>query len=235
MHPTIEICVEGLEGARIAIEAGADRLEINSALALDGLTPALEDLSAARKLTTIPIIAMLRPHANGFVYDQADKLSMLRHLEQLLASGADGVAVGGLTESNEIDRKFMSDVRSNSVGKTLVMHRAFDELSDQAQGLEQLIDLGVDRVLTSGGQPTAQLGADSLQQLQQQSRGRIEILPGAGIRPSNALEILRTSRCNQLHGTFKQPRTDRILPDSDVIAELKALLSSPSVQANSEV
>ena len=100
MHPIVEICVEGLEGARVAIEAGADRLEINSALALDGLTPALEDLSAARKLTTIPIIAMLRPHANGFVYDQADKLSMLRHLEQLLASGADGRG-GGRTNRIE--------------------------------------------------------------------------------------------------------------------------------------
>ena len=120
----------------------------------------------------------------------------------------------------------MTDLRRLSVGRTLVMHRAFDQLHDQATGLEQLIDLGVDRVLTSGGAPTALSGVAQLQQLQRQSRGRIEILPGAGIKPSNALEILRTTGCNQLHGTFKQPNSLPLLPDPRAIAELKALLAT---------
>ena len=223
MHPLIEVCVEGIEGVKIAINAGADRLELNSSLYLDGLTPAFEDLRAVKQLTTIPVIAMLRPHANSFVYDRETQLSMLRDLERLLASGADGVAVGGLTQLGEIDIMLMTELRKHSTNKFLVMHRAFDQLCEQASGLEQLIDLGIDRVLTSGGARTAEAGMEQLRRLVFQSRGRIEILPGAGIRPNNAMAILQTTGCNQLHGTFKQVLTGRVLPDPLAIAELKLM------------
>ncbi len=223
MHPLIEVCVESIEGAKIAINAGADRLELNARLDLDGLTPALEDLVAVRQLTSIAVIAMLRPHANSFVYDRETQLLMLRDLERLLASEADGVAVGGLNESGEIDMGLMAELRKNSASKILVMHRAFDQLCDQACGLELLIDLGIDRVLTSGGEPTAEAGIEQLRRLVIQSRGRIEILPGAGICPSNALAIIRATGCNQLHGTFKQVLAGRILPDPIAIAELKSM------------
>lgn len=226
MHPLIEVCVEGTAGALIAIAAGADRLELNANLALDGLTPAFEDLVAVRQLTKIPIIAMLRPHANSFVYDRATQLLMLRDLERLLVSGADGVAVGGLTLSGEIDVSLMSDLRRNSANRILVMHRAFDRLDEPAIGLEQLIDLGIDRVLTSGGARTAEIGVEQLRRLVIQSRGRIEILPGAGIRPGNALAILRATGCDQLHGTFKQELPGRILPDPQAITALKQLRMS---------
>ena len=226
MHPIIEVCVEGFENAKIAIDAGADRLELNSRLDLDGLTPALEDLVAVRKLTAIPVIAMLRPHANSFIYDRENQFAMLRDLDRLLASGVDGVAVGGLTPSGEIDIGLMKELRKNTVDKVLVMHRAFDQLNDQASGLEQLIDIGVDRVLTSGGAPTAEAGMEQLRRLIVQSRGRIEILPGAGIRPSNALAILQGTGCNQLHGTFKQVVGGKLKPDPDTIAQLRQLASS---------
>ncbi len=226
MHPLIEVCVEGFAGAQIAINAGADRLELNAALSLDGLTPAVEDLVATKQLTSVPVIAMLRPHADGFYYDRATQTSMLTELERLLAGGADGIAVGGLTQAGEIDLKFMRELRKLASNATLVMHRAFDQLSDQAGGLEQLIDLGFDRVLTSGGQATAELGASQLRRLFEQSCGRIEILPGAGIRTENASRILEQTGCDQLHGTFKQPLADRILPDPVIIAELKRLQCS---------
>lgn len=230
MHPLIEVCVEGFRGAKIAIEAGADRLELNSELALDGLTPDIEDLTDVRLLTKIPLIAMLRPHANSFVYDPLTQLSMLRDLDRLLASGADGVAVGGLSPSGDIDTSLMAELRRHSAGKVLVMHRAFDQLRNQGDGLEQLIDLGVDRVLTSGGAPTAMGGTEQLRSLRIQSRGRIEILPGAGIRVANALAILEATGCNQLHGTFKQELVGCILPDPKAISQLRQLLDSPSIE-----
>jgi copper homeostasis protein len=223
MHPIIEVCVEGSENAKIAIDAGADRLELNSRLDLDGLTPAFEDVLAVRQLTSIPLIAMLRPHANSFVYDRDTQLAMLRDLGLLLASGADGVAVGGLMTSGEIDIELLKELRKNTAGKVLVMHRAFDQLRDQAGGLEQLIDVGVDRVLTSGGAATAEAGMEQLRSLVDQSRGRIEILPGAGIRPSNALAILQGTGCNQLHGTFKQIIAGRTMPDPAAIRLVKQL------------
>lgn len=223
MHPLIEVCVEGIEAARIAIGAGADRLELNSRIDLDGLTPAFEELRAIRQLTAIPLIPMLRPHANGFVYDRATQISMLRDLERLMANGADGVAVGGLTQSGEIDLSFMKELRKNLVGLQLVMHRAFDQLQDQLGGLEQLIDLGVDRVLTSGGAATAEAGVDQLRRLVVHGRQRIEILPGAGIRPTNALAILQATGCTQLHGTFKQNLSGRVIPDAEAIRAVKQL------------
>ena len=223
MQPLIEVCVEGLAGAEIAIKAGADRLELNASLALDGLTPTFEDVEATKRLTSIPIICMLRPHAINFHYDLATQSSMLRDLEELLARGADGVAVGGLTEAGAVDLAFMSELRKCSEGKVLVMHRAFDQLRDQSVGLEQLVDLGVDRVLTSGGAVTAEAGAERLRLLMIQSRGRIEILPGAGIRPGNAEAILRITGCSQLHGTFKQLNCQPPLPDAGAIAALKKL------------
>ena len=162
MRPLIEVCVEGIVGAKIAIDAGADRLELNSHLALDGLTPVFEDLLEVRQLTTIPVIAMLRPYANSFVYDRATQLSMFRDLGRLFASGADGVAEGGLTHTGVIDIALMTELRKYSTNKILVMHRAFDQLLEQSRGLEQLIDIGVDRVLTSGGAHSAEAGAVQL-------------------------------------------------------------------------
>ncbi len=223
MHPLIEVCVEGFAGAQIASNAGADRLELNAALSLDGLTPTLEDLVATKRLTSVPVIAMLRPHADGFYYDRSTQGSMLAELERLLANGADGIAVGGLTQAGEIDLEFMCELRKLASNATLVMHRAFDQLSDQAGGLEQLIDLGFDRVLTSGGKATAELGASQLRRLVDQSRRQIEILPGAGIRTENASRILELTGCDQLHGTFKRPFTDPILPDPMAIAAVKKL------------
>ena len=222
-NPLIEVCVEGLAGAKIAINAGADRIELNSALSFDGLTPSLEDLIATKRLSSVPVVAMLRPHANGFYYDRATQSAMLHDLERLLASGADGVAVGGLTQAGEMDLRFLAGVRKLTGSATLVMHRAFDQLRDQATGLEQLVDLGIDRVLTSGGQATAELGASQLSRLVDQSRGRIQILPGAGIRLENASRILEQTGCDQLHGTFRQPLSDPALPDPATIAELKKL------------
>lgn len=227
MRPLIEVCVEGFDGSQIAIEAGADRLELNSSLDLDGLTPVFEDLRAVKQLTAIPVIAMLRPYANSFVYDRETQISMLRDLERLLENGADGVAVGGLTRLGELDIGLMTELRKNSASRVLVMHRAFDQLRDQATGLEQLIEQGIDRVLTSGGAPTAEAGVEQIRQLVLQSRGRIEILPGAGIRPSNALAILQTTGCNQFHGTFKQDLPRRILPDAQAIIALRRLKIGP--------
>jgi copper homeostasis protein len=223
MRPLIEVCVEGLLAVRIAIKAGADRLELNSSLALEGLTPDLEDCVAARRMSNLPLIAMLRPHANGFVYDRDAREVILRDLPRLLECGVDGVAFGALKAEGGIDEELIAQVRQSLPGKWLVMHRAFDELGDQAGGLEKLIELGVDRVLTSGGAHTAEAGAEQLRKLVIQSRGRIEILPGAGIRPHNAMAILQATGCVQLHGTFKQALPERILPDPQAITELKSL------------
>jgi copper homeostasis protein len=221
--PTIEVCVESADAGLAAISAGADRLELNSHLELDGLTPSLADCASLVTGTQCPVIAMLRPHHRSFVYDQTTHLMIFRQAEKLIDLGVCGLAFGALLPDRSIDVRLMAHVRKLTEGKQLVMHRAFDCLTDQLQGLEQLIDLGIDRVLTSGGKSSAEQGIDQIRSLVQCSCGRIEILPGAGINATNAERILLETGCNQLHGTFRNRQVSTTSPDRDCIRQLKQL------------
>lgn len=225
MRPLIEVCVESVEAAKIAFDAGADRLELNSQLQLDGLTPTPELCEAVKRKCAIPLVAMLRPHAHGFVYDREIQRSILRDLDRLLSAGdVEGIAFGALSTENAIDIQLMQAIRASCDGVELVMHRAFDQVADQQDRESRvLIELGVDRILTSGGMPTAEAGVDQLQKLVEWSRNQIEILPGGGVRSENASHILRITGCQQLHGTFKLVGHQPMVPDPSEIARLKQL------------
>ncbi len=223
MRPLIEVCVESVEAAKIALEAGADRLELNSQLRLDGLTPTPKECEEVRRLCAIPLVAMLRPHAQGFIYDRETQKMIFRELDGLLSAGVDGIVFGALSAEKAIDIQLMRAVRARCEGVELVMHRAFDQVDDQQRELCVLVELGVDRVLTSGGMPTAEAGVAQLRKLIEWSRDRIEILPGGGVRSENAQHILRITGCQQLHGTFKQIGHQPIVPDASEIARLKQL------------
>ena len=125
--------------------------------------------------------------------------------------------------ANAIDIQLMGAVPSRCEGVDMVMHPAFDQVDDQQRELCVLVELGVDRVLTSGGMPTAEAGVAQLRKLIEWSRDRIEILPGGGVRSENAQHILRITGCQQLHGTFKQIGHQPIVPDASEIARLKQL------------
>jgi len=198
----LEVCVASLDDAIAAERGGADRLELNSALSLGGLTPSLGLLQAVRETVSIPIIAMIRPRAGGFHYRPGEYTSMLRDIEWALRSGADGIAFGILQEDGRIDLARCRRVIEQIEGHPIVFHRAFDVVPDQASALEQLIDLGVTRVLTSGGEPTALEGADRIAQLRRQAGGRIEVLPASGIRPDNVGSLLSATGCDQVHASL---------------------------------
>ena len=198
----IEVCLENPLDAIPAQSAGATRIEINSALSLDGLTPSLETCRWLKANSGLPVIAMLRPHT-GFCLEAVEQDTLLDDARLLLDAGVDGLAYGALDKLGNLNVEYMQQISELCGDRALVCHRAFDQLVDQRRGLEQLIDCGVRRVLTSGGAKTAEQGLARLTELQNWARGRIEILPGSGINSTNALRIARLSGCRQLHGTFR--------------------------------
>jgi copper homeostasis protein len=211
----LEVCVDSVADAAAAAAGGADRLELNAALALDGLTPSLGLLAEVRRTvgTRVPVVAMARPRAGDFRYDDGDFRVLCRDVGLLLEHGADGIAFGVLTADGCVDvprcRRVVRQIESVRVGRgkspaAAVFHRAFDQVRDPERALAELIDLGVRRLMTSGRQPTALRGATLVARLVENARGRIEILPAGGVRPSNAAAILSRTGCDQLHTSLRR-------------------------------
>jgi len=207
---TLEICCGSLEDAKAAQAGGADRIELNSALYLGGLTPSLASLLMAKENCTIPIVAMIRPRGGGFCYSEDEFQVMLRDAAILMQNGADGIVFGFLNPDGTlcIDRtKQMVDL-IHSHDKEAVFHRAIDCAEDIDGGIEELIRLKVNRVLTSGGRNTAWEGREVIARLQKNYGKQIEILPGAGLRKENALDFLAATKTTQLHSSCKGYHTD---------------------------
>jgi copper homeostasis protein len=162
---------------------------------------------------------MARPRAGDFCYEASEFDVLLRDASLLLDHGADGVAFGVLTADARIDlkrcRKVMGVIKAGAVA---VFHRAFDRVRDPVVALEQLIDLGVHRVMTSGQQPTALRGAGLIARLVERAAGRIEVLPAGGVRPSNARRILSQTRCAQLHSSLRERGGTRM--SREILSEL---------------
>ena len=205
----LEVAAASADDVVAAVEGGADRVELNSALMLGGLTPSLGSLLEARDLAAIAIVAMVRPRSGGFAYTDAEFATMRRDLDLLLAHGADGVAFGVLTSGGRIDegrcRQLASQVGPD---RALVFHRAFDVTPDPFEALETLIGLGVRRVMTSGQEDTAYNGAGRIAELIARAAGRIEILPAGGINRFTLDDVLARTGCDQVHASLKSARPD---------------------------
>jgi copper homeostasis protein len=223
----LEVCVESLEAAIVAVQAGANRIELSQQLDVGGLTPSDELIQAVRSAINAPLIVLIRNRPGDFVFGKADKDQMVKDALRAMRLGADGIAIGGLLPNRDLDREFLLCVAEAIPEGQLVMHRAFDSVRDPEQALEQLIELGFHRILTSGGPTNAIDGLVSLQQLQQWTKGRIEILPAGGINAGNAMKILSQTQCNQLHGSFRSRNSlspVNKLPDAETIQQIRHML-----------
>lgn len=206
---TLEVCVDSLTSAKIAADHGAQRVELNTALELGGLTPSIglvEQTIAALTKTGCVIIAMVRPRPGGFAYTADELATMQRDIKHLLRTGLAGVALGVLTAEGAIDEQANQTLIEPvlSAGKEAVFHRAFDLTPDSIQAIETLISLGFKRVLTSGQAPTAPQGSAVIRQLIHHAAGRIEVLPGSGITPDNADQLIRETGCTQVHASLRR-------------------------------
>lgn len=204
----LEICCGSIDDALQAQAGGADRIELCSALFLGGLTPSLGTIQYARAQLTIPIIAMVRPRGGGFCYTDAEFATMEHDVEAALEQGADGVVFGILTEEGTIDRKRTQRICDIAANKQTVFHRAFDVTPDPFVAMDQLVDLGITRILTSGQQDTVPEGADLIRRLIEYAADRIEVLPGGGIKPHNLEDVIAKTGCKQIHLTAFKTASD---------------------------
>ena len=211
MDSILEICCGSFEDVKTAWENGADRVELNSALYLGGLTPSLANLVCTKEQCRIPVVAMVRPRGGGFCYSEEEYQTMILDTKLLLGHGADGIAFGFLKEDGTLDTERTKEVICliHEQGREAVFHRAFDCAFDQKKMMEQLITLGADRVLTSGGTPDAWTGREVLKQLQSEYGNEITILAGSGVNEKNVAELIESTGIHQVHSSCRSWLTDR--------------------------
>jgi len=197
----IEVCLDSLESVAAAAQAGAERIELCSALTEGGLTPSLGILIEARRIFPGTIVHMIRPRRGDFHYNTLELEAMATDIQRAIDHGADELVFGCLYLDGSIDRS-ANETLINACGEhPYIFHRAFDVSRDLGESLHTLIEMKFRRVLTSGGEPNALLGAATIRELIAEAKGRIEILPGGGIRAQNAADILEISGATQLHLT----------------------------------
>jgi copper homeostasis protein len=196
-----EACVESLDEAREAAAWGADRVELCIDLAHDGCTPP-RLLVAECVAVGIPVIAMVRPRRGDFVYTRAEIDVMCDSVHDLAACGAAGFATGALRHENQIDIAAMARLVAAAGALPVTFHRAFDQLGNADDALETLVELGVRRVLTSGGAVRAVDGVDALRRLVDRAAGRIEIIAAGGIRSINVDRIIAVTGVPAVHARW---------------------------------
>lgn len=210
MKRIAEICCGSLEDALNAQKAGADRIELNNAMYLLGLTPSIGTIQQVITNCTIPIVVMVRPRPGGFFYNEFEFRTMITDIEAIVDYDIEGIAFGCLDENCNIDieknRKIIDIIHRHN--KDAVFHRAFDCVKDPYKSLEELIDLGVKRVLTSGLKSTATEGKEILTKLQHEYGDKIEILAGGGVNASNLSNLMNETGILQYHSSCKNWRRD---------------------------
>lgn len=196
----LEVCVDSRERLAAALAGGAGRIELCARLDLDGLSPAPELLEHARATSAVPLHVMVRPEPGPFRPSSPDFARMLRECEAL-SRRVQGVVLGLLDLEDRIDVARTRELVAAARPAGVTFHRAFDRVRDADGALEQLIELGVARVLTSGGAPTAWEGRERLAALVERAGARIGVLPGGGVRVENARALAAATGARELHSS----------------------------------
>lgn len=250
-----EMCVTSSQGIKVATHLAAQRIELCSALSEGGLTPSYGLIKFACDhcaLTNTKVNVLIRPRAGDFIYTLEELNIMRTDILQAKGMGVNGVVLGCLTPEGSVDKDAMHYLMEASEGMDVTFHRAFDVCANREETLELLINMGVKRVLTSGGMGDALEGADNLKRLQDQGSRRIAIMAGAGVTSHNIAQIAKISGIKEFHFSAKdeEPSMMRFVNDKvfmglpgsneyvlqvtseDKAAEtIKALLASELVQA----
>jgi copper homeostasis protein len=210
--PLLEIAIDTVEAAAAAERGGADRLELCGDLSVGGVTPDAEALRAVRGQIRIPIFVMIRPRGGALIYSAAEFEEMKASIANAKVFGADGLVLGILKAGNSVDIERTSELVSLAKPLPVTFHRAFDESADLPQALEDVVQTGAARILTSGGATTAFEGAHNIASLIGAAGERITIIPGAGINAENILSVAATTRAREFHSGLSSalpyPRAD---------------------------
>lgn len=197
----IEACVESVEGAVAAEAGGAERVELCAALLEGGLTPSAGTIALTRETIEIGLYVIVRPRGGDFLYTEVEHETMLRDIDTAKGLGADGVVIGVLDADGNVDRARTEALVGRARPMSVTFHRAFDMTREPLAALEELIELGVDRVLTSGQEESAMAGLDMLRDLVKRAGERIVVMPGGNIHEHNIEKVARETGAKELHVT----------------------------------
>jgi len=199
----LEICVDSFASAVAAEKGGADRIELCSALSEGGLTPSAGLISKIVDMLKIDVFVLIRPRRGDFYYSAPEIAVMKQDIELVKELGAKGVVIGVLKKDGNINEESMQELIALARPMSITFHRAFDLTPDPFKALEELLDLRVDRLLTSGQQQGAEDGLELISQLVKRAGDKLRIMPGGGINENNIHKIKVTSGANEFHTSAK--------------------------------
>ncbi len=199
----VEICLDSVESAVAAQQGGADRVELCDNLSQGGTTPSLGMIKQVREQTDLGLMVIVRPRGGDFLYTTAEFDVMRHDMQQLHSLGTDGVVLGCLSSNGTVDKKRTAGLiqlaKAGDRPLSVTFHRAFDMTRDPFEALETLLELGVDRVLTSGQATSAMAGAELIKQLQSAAGDRLTVLPAVGIGANNVAELVAKTAVREVH------------------------------------
>ncbi len=211
----LEVACSHIQSVETAIQAGADRIELFENLPEGGCTPSYGTVKKSLELCKnagIPLMVLVRPRSGSFDYSPLERDVLKEDLLQFQELGVDGVVSGFLTSNHHIDYQQLYWLKK-IWPKKITFHRAFDAFmqhhpeSEWQNAISELASLGIERILSSGGKPTAIEGAENLKKLVEWSQNKIQILPGSGINSENVVPILKITKATEIHATAKKLMT----------------------------
>ncbi len=201
-----EACVDSVESAIAAQEGGADRVELCADLLEGGVTPSAGVIYLTRQHLHIPIHVLIRPRGGDFCYTEGEFQVMRLDIEIAKQLNANGVVLGILKPDGSVDRDRMVTLVKIARPLSVTFHRAFDMASDPFLALDTLIDLGIERILTSGQAASAMDGAELIHDLVQRAGSRVIIMAGAGVNEQNVGEVIKQTGVKEVHGSLRTRR-----------------------------
>lgn len=195
----LEVCVDSIGSMLTAKEAGADRIELCSALNIGGITPSVGFMEQAKGIDGLEVFVMIRPRSGDFLYDTHEFQVMKSDIEVVKKMGFDGIVTGILKSDGLIDIVRMNELVEHAKPLKVVMHRAFDHAKNAKEYVPELIEMGICRILTSGQKANALEGVEYIGQLQEAYGDKITIMPGAGVNGDNIEHIMSVTKCTNYH------------------------------------
>jgi copper homeostasis protein len=201
----LEVCANSVTSALAAQDGGAVRAELCENLYEGGTTPSHGEIVLARKLLHIKLYALIRPRGGDFLYTDLEYDIMTADVKYSIDAGCDGIVMGILNADGSVDKKRCGKVvqMARNWGLGVTFHRAFDMCADMYQALEDIIELGCERILTSGGKTTAIEGSHVIADLIKQAAGRITVMPGSGINENNVADLVQFTAATEIHASAR--------------------------------
>jgi len=229
-RPVLEVCVDDIAGLHAAVEGGADRIELCAALPLGGLTPSAGLMRAARKVP-VPVMAMIRPRAGDFIYSTDDIRAMQAEIAAVRDAGLQGVVIGASQPDGRLNGAVLAQLLDAASGMDVTLHRAIDLCPNPVAALGEAMELGLRRVLTSGGAGRAIDGAATLARMVKAAAGACEVMAGSGVDASCAPALLATG-AGALHGSCSTPAPNpRALVEMGFVPKNAAMTDAGKIRA----